>query len=379
MSHEPAAAVLRYAVIGCGAGIAPAHLAAIAALPGASVAGMSDIDRSRGAKRAIETGCPFFVDHRELLRQVRPDVAVICTPHPLHAELAMDCLESGAHVLVEKPIAIDVADADRVVALAKAAGRKLAVNYPERFRPAIEYAREFIASGKLGKLVRVLSIEPQLRNAAYYRRAAWRGTWLGEGGGVLMNQAPHALDLLCHLVGLPERVWGRTTTRFHVIECEDTAQAMFEYAGGAPGYLTVSTVEAGVPRQLQIVGDRSALELVGDRLVIHHFERPLGEHMQMALHASQGPGVRTEAIELPAAGGSGHLAVHRDFFGAVAYGGTPRCDGTAGLMSLELANAIILSSFSGRAVTLPLDRAAYGALLAELRAGKAGASSSRSA
>jgi predicted dehydrogenase len=364
---------LRYALVGCAAAIAPAHLAAIATLPNTIVDGLCDIDRARGAKRAAEVGCPFFVDHRELLRERKPDVVVICTPHPLHAEIALDCFLAGAHVLVEKPIAVDAADADVMIARAAASGLVLGVTYPERFRPVVEHAKRFVAAGELGKLVRVLLVEPQLRSAAYYRRAAWRGTWSGEGGGVLMNQAPHALDVLCHLVGLPERVWGRTSTRFHAIECEDTAQAMLEYRGGAPGYLTVSTVEAGVPRQLTLIGDRAALELTGERLIVHHFERPLGDHMQMSIDASRGPRVRTETIDLPPARESGHFAVHRDFRRAVLAGDKPRCDGQEGLMSLELANAIILSSMSGRQVSLPLDRAAYGALLAELRRAAGGA------
>src|SRR3954471_24959646 len=135
MGNQSGGAPLRYALIGCGASIAPAHIAAIAALSGATLVAGSDIDRSRGAKRAAEVGCPFFLDHHELLRQTKPDVVVVCTPHPLHAALSLDCFAAGAHVLVEKPIAADARDADAMIAAAQATGLLLGVNFPERFRP----------------------------------------------------------------------------------------------------------------------------------------------------------------------------------------------------------------------------------------------------
>ena len=367
-SSEPAS--MRYVIIGCAAGIAPLHLQALAQLPTASIVGMADIDARRGAARAAEVGCPFFVDHREMLAALRPDVAVICTPHPTHAPLALDCFAAGAHVLVEKPMAVEVAEADAMIAAADAAGRILAVNFQQRFRPAIERARGLIEAGELGELVRVLCIEPWYRPAAYYRSATWRGTWAGEGGGVLMNQAPHTLDLLCHLAGMPAKVWGWTRTLCHAIECEDTAQAMLEYPNGAPGYLYASTIEAGVKRRMQIIGDRAALELAGEQLTIYRFAPSLSAYRATSTELFSAPGITTEAVELPPGDGGGHLAVHRDLQAAIVEQRRPRCDGREGRMSLELANAVILSSYTDQAVTVPLDRAAYTALLTDLKAGR---------
>jgi len=362
---------LRYAMIGCAASIVPTHLRAFAQLPAAQIVGMADINAERGAARAAEVGCPFFVDHRALLAELRPDVAVITTPHPFHPPIAMDCFAAGVHVLVEKPLAVDVAEADAMIAAAEAAGRILAVNFQQRFRPAIAYVRQMVESGELGALLRVLCVEPWFRTAAYYRTATWRGTWAGEGGGVLMNQAPHTLDLLCHLAGPPSKVWGWTRTVVHAIETEDTAQAMLEYANGGSGYLNINTVEAGLQRRLQIVGDRAAVEVVGDQVMIHRFTPALSEYRTTSPEMFGMPGVATEVIEAPGDGG-GHLAVYRDLQEAILEGRQPRCDGREGRMSLELASAIILSSYSDRAVTLPLDRAAYSALLAELRQGDKG-------
>lgn len=187
--------VLRYAFIGAAAAIVDAHLDGLEGVP-CEIVGMADVDAERGATKAAKVGCAFFVDHHDLLSVVRPDAVVICTPHPLHAEQTLDALSSGAHVLVEKPMAVEVADADAMIATAERTRRVLAVNFQERFRAAVQYARDFIARGELGPLLRVLSVEPWLRTAAYYRSASWRGTWKGEGGGVLMNQAPHTLDVL---------------------------------------------------------------------------------------------------------------------------------------------------------------------------------------
>jgi predicted dehydrogenase len=326
---------------------------------------MSDISAERGLAAAEAAGCPFFDDHRRMLDELKPDVAVICAPHPFHMTLALDCFAAGAHVLVEKPVAVSVAEADRMIAAAADAGRILAVNFQQRFRPLIERARTLIEAGELGPLVRVLCVEPWFRTAAYYRSAGWRGTWRGEGGGVLLNQAPHSLDLLIHLAGMPTKVWGWTRTLRHAIECEDTAQAMLEYANGAPGYLMMSTVEAG-KRRLEIVGERAALELSGEQLAITRFSPSLRDHMLNSPQLYEGPKSTVETETLPGDGG-GHVAVYRDLAAAIATGGRPRADGEEGRQSLELANAIIFSSYAERAMSLPLDRDGYEKLLAELK------------
>jgi predicted dehydrogenase len=357
---------MRYAIIGCAAGIAITHLRALSELPNAQIVGMCDVAADRGAERAAENGSPFFTDHKTMLAEVKPDIAVITTPHPFHAPIAIDCMLAGAHVLVEKPLAVEVAQGDQMIAAAERTGRTLAVSFQQRFRPSIEYARNIVESGELGELVRVLMVEPWYRTGFYYGSAGWRGTWKGEGGGVLMNQGPHPLDLLCYLAGQPAKVWGWTRTRAHAIEVEDSAQAMLEFANGAPGYLTLSTVETGVDRRLQIVGDRAALELVGDDLGVLRFTPSLSEHRSTTQEMWASPKVEREVVALPGDGG-GHLAVYRDLEEAIQTGRRPRCDGREALMSLELANAITLSSDLGQPVTLPLDRQAYTSLLRRLQ------------
>jgi len=369
MSAASAPREFRYALIGCGATIAPTHIKALQQMPTAQIAGMCDIDPARGKPRADELGCDFYTDYRDMLREVKPDIAVVTTPHPSHAPIGIDCLAAGAHVVVEKPMADEVAQADRLIAAADAAGKLLAVNFQQRFKPSIERAKALIDAGGIGPLVRVLVVEPWLRTRAYYRMSTWRGTWVGEGGAILLNQSPHTLDLLCTLAGPPKKVWGWTRTLFHDIECEDTFQAMLEYPNGAPGYISASTVEAGVERRIQIVGQNGAIELVGEHLTAFRFTPSLNDHMANNPEPFSAPAIDSESAEIPGDGG-GHLAVHRDMQAAILEGRQPRAHGQSGLMSLELANAITLSSRQERAVALPIDRTAYSQLLAGLRAGK---------
>ena len=204
---------------------------------GIQVVAACDANAETGRPQAEAMGCGFYEDYRTLLADVRPDVVVIATPHPLHAAMAIDCLRAGCHVLLEKPMAIAVSEADRIIAEADAAGRVLAINFQQRFRPVVERARALIDDGAIGPLVRTLSIEPWYRTAAYYRSASWRATWRGEGGGVLLNQAPHTLDILCHLAGLPATVCGLDP---HALPCH-------RGRGHRTGDAGVSQRRAGLP------------------------------------------------------------------------------------------------------------------------------------
>src|SRR4029077_19360248 len=214
-----------------------------------------------------------FIDHRELLA-LAPDVVVVCTPHPSHAPLTIEALEAGAHVLVEKPLAVEAREADTMIDAAERVGRLLGVCFQQRFRPVIVAAHALIASGRLGELVRVSIVDPLYRPNSYYATAGWRGTWSGEGGGVLMNQAPHTLDLLCHLAGPPETVWGLSRRRSQPMEAEDTAAALLEYPNGAVGSLETSPVEPGAQR-IELVGDRGRIVIVGETFGFERFEPAL--------------------------------------------------------------------------------------------------------
>ncbi len=354
---------LRYGLIGAGV-IAGTHLDAIVALDDVELVGIAALDLAAAEALAREYGCRAFAESDELLAEGL-DVVVVATPHPSHAELTIAALEAGAHVLCEKPLAPEVREADRMIAAADEAGRLLGVCFQQRFRPVIAAARRLITDGRLGSLVRASIVDPLYRPNAYYGTASWRGTWKGEGGGVLMNQAPHTLDLLCHLTGPPESVWGLAQRRAQPMEAEDTATALLSYPGGAVGTLAVSTLEPGVQR-IELVGDSGGIEIVGESLMFERFEPPISEHLTTATEMFAAPARIAETVELPAGRGD-HFDLHADFAAAVRENREPRVPAREALWSLELANAIVLSSHEQRAVTLPVDRDAYAALLARLR------------
>jgi predicted dehydrogenase len=357
---------LRLGVVGVAAGVFALHRTALDQRDDIHLVGVCDVQTERGQQRASELGCPFFPDHRQLVAETQPDAVVVLTPHPLHAPIAVDCLESGAHVLVEKPMAAQVAQADRMVEAAGAAGRLLAVSFQHRHRPEVRAARQLIQSGRLGEIQRVQMLALWTRTARYYSRAAWRGTWAGEGGGVLMNQAAHNLDLICHLAGQPVRVlaWNRAT--LHAIETEDTCTALLEWSNGALGTLYVTTAQVGgEPERLEIVGTRGTLEIWRGRLEFMQADADLRAFVVDNQDPFAAPALHAVNVELPAGSGD-HAAVYANFLQAIQGQAPLACDGAEARMSLELANALIASSQRGQPVGLPLDRSAYSQLLDQL-------------
>jgi predicted dehydrogenase len=288
------------------------------------------------------------------------------TPHPLHEKMAVSCLEAGCHVLVEKPVAVTVGEADRMNATAKATGRLLGVSYQMRFKPEIIAAKQLISEGKLGKLQRVTLIMPWARSRKYFTVGGWRATWNGEGGGVLINQAIHDLDLLVHLAGMPRRIVAWTRTRFHNIETEDSACAMLEWDNGALGQVSVSTAEAGPRQAIELVGTRGMLSIGTGDLTWRPFEQDVFDFLGQTEELFTGPNWGEQDIELRAGGGD-HRAVYQNFHAAIQDQVPLMVDGIEGIKSLELANAMIYSSHQHCEVELPLDREAYEQLLAKLR------------
>ena len=356
---------LRHAVIGVGAGIFANHRQSLE-LTGAELVGVSDLNGVVARERAEELGCPAYVDHRRLLEETQPEVVVVVTPHPFHAAIAIDALEAGCHVLVEKPIAVQVAEADAMIEAADRLGRILAVNFQYRHDPAARAAHRLLREGALGEIQHVDVTAAVPRTRAYFASAPWRGAWNGEGGGVLLNQAAHHLDLLCYLMGLPEAVVAWTPTLLHDIETEDTAQAMLRWPGGALGSLHVSTAEAGRPERFEFVGTRGYLRLSGAELWFERSDVDFREYICYSEERYRGPERRIVPVEFDPGRGD-HLAVYRDLHAAIRGSGTVAVDGREGLMSLELANAMIASYRGGGEVTLPLDRERYARLLAELQ------------
>ncbi len=359
---------LRFAVIGVGASVFSMHFPALKQ-PFVDLVGVCDIRTEIGQQRADMLGVPFYADYRQMIGELKLDVAVIITPHYNHAEIAVDCLRAGCHVLVEKPMALEVAEADAMIAAARQTGKLLAVNFQHRQRPEVRAARRLIQEGRLGKLQRLNMVTPWPRSAAYYGQASWRATWHGEGGGVLMNQAPHDLDLVCHLMGRPDVVVGWTRTILHKIEVEDTATALLGWNNGATGYLHVSTAEAGPREVIEIVGTGGILKIGMGTLTFNEYDADVAEFLSTTPEIWANPTSHPVEIALEAGKGD-HPAVYRNFYAAITAGEPIGADGESARMSLELANAIILSSKTHTEVRLPIDRGRYHELLDGLKAGR---------
>ena len=360
-----------FAVVGAGT-VFNAHKRGLTQ-PNLRLLAIADVNAEAAHKAAADFDIPAFTDHKTMLRDVRADVCVIIAPHPFHAPIALDALAAGCHVLVEKPMAVHVGEADAMIAAAAKADKILAVNFQQRTRPEIVAAKQIIDSGALGKIQHVDIQMTWTRPAAYFAAAPWRGTWKGEGGAVLLNQGAHELDLFCYLAGTPKRIvaWARTIA--HNIQAEDTVQAMVEWEDGALGSIHLSTAEAGRPQRIEILGTggRLTIEQQGSQVSFGRFDAELLEFLRTNPDAFASPKQIEQEVTLPADTKGEHADIYRDLHRAITTNTAPIAPGTSGIAGLELANAIIYSSYNGaQTVDLPLDRAAYSALLDELRAGK---------
>jgi UDP-N-acetyl-2-amino-2-deoxyglucuronate dehydrogenase len=259
------------AVVGCG-DVSVVHLRAIQKLDGADLAAVCDTDPERAAAAAERYGVPAFTDHRELLDAVRPDVVHVCTPHDQHTPVAIDCLAAGVAVLLEKPVAHTVAAADELIdAAARHPAVRIGICLQNRYNTASRAARELLGSGELGPVRGGSATVLWHRDAAYYRSRPWRGTAARSGGGVLINQAIHTVDLMEWLLGDVERVSGHAG-RYAVagIDVEDTASLFLDHAGGAHS-VVFATVGNAVdsPVTIEIVTERAVLRIRGDLTVRH--------------------------------------------------------------------------------------------------------------
>ncbi len=262
---------IRAAVIGCG-DVSAVHFDAVAKLDGATLVGVCDSDPQRLAAAVAAYGVPGFADHQGLIDAVAPDVVHICTPHNQHAAVAADCLERGVNVIVEKPLAHTLAEGRRLVEAASAATARIAVCFQNRYNATAQAMHALLSSGELGAIVGASATVMWQREAEYYRSRPWRGTWAGGGGGLMMNQAVHTVDLLQWLVGDVVSVSGNASTRFlgGTIEVEDTAEFVAEHANGARSAFYATLANAfNAPVTLEVVTEKAVLSLRGDLTVTH--------------------------------------------------------------------------------------------------------------
>jgi predicted dehydrogenase len=319
-----------------------------------------------------------FVDINDFLRGSETDAILIATPHYSHTSIGIAALETGRHVLVEKPISVHKADGERLIAAHHSSNQVFAVMFNQRTDPFYQKLRDLVRSGELGAVRRIhWTITNWFRTEAYYQSSPWRATWAGEGGGVLLNQCPHQLDLLQWIFGMPCRVRAFCQFgRYHDIEVEDDVTAYLEYQDGATAVFCASTGEAPGTMRLEVAAERGKVVIENDQFLFTRNEVPMGEFSRTDRGWFSAPG--TWEIRIPIEGhGTQHNGILTNFVSAVLDGAPLIAPASEGLHSLELANAFLLSTLENRSVELPIDGAAFARHLKSLAAGPATDTSTR--
>lgn len=326
--------MVNFAIIGTGM-IGRFHRDAIAATQGARLAAVcrGRADAALQASAAAEYGVPCEPALEALLARTDVDAVCICTPSGQHATQAIAAMQAGKHVLVEKPMALSVADAEAMIATAAAHGVRLGVALQRRADPTFQRVRAAIARGDLGNLVLGKISVPYLRTQAYYNSADWRGTWALDGGGVLMNQGIHLLDLLVWFMGDVVAAQTQFATLGHDIEVEDCLAANLRFVNGALGSLVATTCAApGFPHRVEVYGTRGGVQIEGEQVVRWDGDLAPPDGVTSSGAASAGAGASPGGI-----GSVGHQRLIADFVAAIHQQREPLVSGDEGLRSLRAA------------------------------------------
>lgn len=319
------------------------------------------------ARLASYSGLEKFTDSRELIRSGVVDAVLIATPHYFHTTTGIDALENGLHVLVEKPLSVHKADCERLLAAHENKSQVFGLMLNYRTFPRFRKIKQIIDDGELGEITRFNWIVTNwFRTEVYYSSGAWRGTWKGEGGGVLMNQCPHQLDLLQWMLGMPSsvRAFCKLGAK-HDIEVEDEVTAYMEFPNGAAGVFVTSTGEAPGTNRLEICGDLGKLVLEGRELTITRNAQSSREFSKTDTIGFAMPDTTDSTTTVEATTGN-HPEVVQNFTDAILDGAPLIAPAADGLNSVELANAMLYSTLTNSTIELPLDSAAYEAALKNL-------------
>jgi len=313
-------------------------------------------------------GVTVFRDAKELLSSKKVEAVIIATPHYQHTTLGIAAFDAGLHLMVEKPISAHKADAEKLIKAHKK-NTKLVFGgmFQLRVEPRYEKIRALIRGGDLGEIVRVNWVNTDwFRSEAYYVSSAWRATWKGEGGGVLINQCLHNLDVLQWLLGMPVSVRGYCQLgRFHQIEVEDNVTAYLEWSNGATGVFVSSTGEAPGANRFEIVGTRGTLVLENGKLMFTRNAVDMVEFSRTAKIGFSKPEAKTEEVSFANAAAP-HAALTQNFVNAILDGELLIAPGHDGIHSVELANAMVFSSLEKKSVELPMSGVAWEKKLSQL-------------
>ena len=358
---------LRLAVIGSTGIIGRVHIDAIRQLDSCRLVGIHARRQQPLRQQAEELGTRLYPTLDDALNDDEIDAIVIATPHPSHLEITTRAAAAGKHVLAEKPLGVTPSEAEAQIAACRDAGVKLGVLFNNRFRPEAQKMRQLIDDGAIGDIYRSEMSSAMLRTQDYYDRLDWRGRWDAEGGGALLNQGIHGIDMYQWLAGMPETVFGMLSTLKHDIEVEDYATALLGYPGGAHGTIHCNTAQAPNQQRIALWGERGALFMDDWRITLRTLETPVQQFIDAdKTVAFVSPSDAEATFDFAPVGGT-HAPAIDDFARAVIENREPAITGEDALRSQELVAAITLSGVRAEQVRLPVDRPAYDALLAELR------------
>ena len=361
---------VRIGIVGVGnIGTAHANTLFAGKVEGAVLGAVCDIssDRRDFAKENY-LGVEIFDDYNQMFASGLIDAVIVSTPHKLHCDIAMDALHAGLNVLVEKPVDITVSKAKAINELVKTTDKKFAIMFNQRTNDVFAKAREIVKSGALGELKRtVWIITNWYRTQRYYDSAGWRATWAGEGGGVLLNQAPHNLDLWQWTCGMPIEVQANCEVgKYHNIEVEDDVTLLTRYENGATGMFVTSTGEFPGTNRLEISGTSG--KIVVENGTLKWWKLPEDER-EICFNATDlFPSIKCEYEEFvtQSKDGEAHKKIIQNYVNSILNGEELLSPGTDGIYELTLSNAAYLSSWKGGVpIKLPFDTQEFDTILGE--------------
>lgn len=311
----------RFAVVGCG-GISSSHFTGIERAEEAELVAVCDANEKRAEEYGIKHNVKAYTDYEKLLADPDVDVVCLCTPSGMHAEQTIMAAEAGKHIVCEKPMAIKLSDADRMVEACEVMGVKLATIFPRRMSPASRFVKKLLDDGKLGKLSLCSGYVKFYRDQKYYDSAGWRGTWAMDGGGAMMNQGIHTIDLLQWFAGPVDTLHGYARNVLRNIEVEDTAVVSLQFKSGALGSIEATTTSYKQPdHRIVLHGDKGTIVLTGDEITTLDI---IGETVEIP------------AFEPFTVVPDGHAVQIRDMALAVLHDRQPVVTGRDGKHSLEI-------------------------------------------
>ena len=321
---------------------------------GAMLGALCDISEKRRAELAeLYPDIPIYATAEELIASGNVEAVIVSTPHYFHPTIAIKAFEAGLHVLSEKPMAVYCLAAREMIAAAKKSGKVFSVMFNQRNNKLFAKAHEMMKNGELGDLKRMVWIITNwYRKQAYYDSGEWRATWSGEGGGVLMNQAPHNLDLWQWICGMPEEIYAECdVAKYHNIEVEDDATIFARYKNGATAVFMTTTGEFPGTNRLEISGTKGKVVIEGGKLT--HTSLPIDEREYVAYPEKEKIVPAVTVIEDEKY--NGHILIIENFADAILYGTPLLSPGEEALSELTISNAAYLSAWTGERINLPMD------------------------